>query len=394
MNEVMPSFEREAGQVTLWGSSAGVAGEAFLTPVPGLELAFDRADGWFCRAIVRHVTTARSACVDEQVAAMLVRLFGPAAPAVVRGAAMSPGRVPPGTGVLTPDPGLAGTLSSLACLDAVRATSPVLACSPWWAVEAAELAERAGLPALASARRGSRLAIPPAAPALNVAAEVESLKKHQAHPSGLQWMLGCGAVREGSFRFGLSPYSDLVVRQRGQRQIAVEALVAPGADCGVLSAYHVRVTDPEIRRILDQASFAVVGSLARTELRSAFPLDEVPESWIEVVRSSKCPVGTLKELRGRRAQRWADAALRAERAPARLDPEATREDWAALAVAAWGLCSFDWAAAGNADRAYLALTRRAAMLRADIPRAPSRTAAEIARRVPLAGPVYLAEARG
>ena len=88
MNQVTPSFEAETGQVTLWGSSAGVAGEAFLTPVPDLELAFDRADGWFCWAIVHHVTTAGSTCVGEQVAAMLIRLFGPEAPGVVRDAAM------------------------------------------------------------------------------------------------------------------------------------------------------------------------------------------------------------------------------------------------------------------------------------------------------------------
>ena len=50
---------------------------------------------------------------------------------------------------------LAGTLSSLARLDAARATSPVPPGSPWWAAEAAELAERAGLPvrARAEARR-------------------------------------------------------------------------------------------------------------------------------------------------------------------------------------------------------------------------------------------------
>ena len=36
-------------------------------------------------------------------------------------------------------------MSSLARLDAARATSPVPPDSPWWAAEAAELAERAGL---------------------------------------------------------------------------------------------------------------------------------------------------------------------------------------------------------------------------------------------------------
>jgi hypothetical protein len=394
MNQVTPSFQPETGQVMLWGSSAGVAGEAFLTPVPDLKLAFDRADGYFCWAIVRHVTTAGSACVGEQVAAMLTRLFGPEAPGAVEDAARWPEREPPGTDGLTPDPGLAGTLSSLARLEAVRATSPVLPGSPWWAAETAKLAERAGLPALASAQGGPRLAIPPPAPVLSVAAEVESLKKEQAYPARLQWMLGPRAVREGPFRLGLTPYSDLIVRQRGLGLITIEALLAPGADCGAVGAYQVRVTDPEIRRILAQASFAVAGARARAELQPPFSLDEVPESWIEVVRDSKCPAGSLKEHRDMRAQRWADAALRAQRAPAGLDSEATPEDWSALAIAAWEQCSFDWAAAGNADRAYLALRRRAAILGADIPRAPSRTAAEIADQMPLAGPAYLAEDMG
>ena len=55
----------------------------------------------------------------------------------------------------------------------------------------------------------------------------------------------------------------------------------------------------------------------------------------------------------------------------------------------------DWAAAGDADRAYLAARRQAVVdPRACVPRVPSATATEIARRVPLAGPACLAEAMG
>ena len=45
------SFERETGQVIFEGIPAGVAGEAPLIPVPGLDLAFDRADGRLCRVV-------------------------------------------------------------------------------------------------------------------------------------------------------------------------------------------------------------------------------------------------------------------------------------------------------------------------------------------------------
>ena len=53
---------------------------------------------------------------------MLIRLFGPEAPGLVSGT--GPARRAP-TGSLSPEPGLTATLSSLARLDAARATSPV-----------------------------------------------------------------------------------------------------------------------------------------------------------------------------------------------------------------------------------------------------------------------------
>ncbi len=63
-----------------------------------------------------------------------------------------------GARVLSPEPGLARTLSSLARVDAARATSPVPPGSPWWAAEAADLADRAGLPARARAEARQALA--------------------------------------------------------------------------------------------------------------------------------------------------------------------------------------------------------------------------------------------
>src|ERR1700722_10169970 len=149
-----PSCERETGQVILEGLCAGVAGEAPLIPAPGLDLAFDRADGHLCRVVVDTVGTGGPVAVGEQVAAMLIRLFGAEAPSVVSGAATGSG----GARALSPEPGLAATLSSLARLDAARATSPVPPGSSWWAAEAADLAERAGLHAGASAEAHRALA--------------------------------------------------------------------------------------------------------------------------------------------------------------------------------------------------------------------------------------------
>ena len=392
MNHLRPSFERETSQVTLEGLPSGAAGEAFLTPAPGLDLAFDRVDGRLCRAVVDVAEPNGANALGEETATMLVRLFGPEAPGVVLGAAVSSGNDTKALRPLCPEPELAGTLSSLARLCATRVTSPASARSRWWVEEAVELAERGGLTAMTGTQAGPPSAAPPPVPALNVAAEVESLEKDSACPAGPQWILDPAVVPQGLFRFGLSPCSDLtVLRAGGQGQIVVEALLAPGADRRALADCQARLVIPAVRRILAQADFSVIGSRARAELQLPFQRDESTASWIEVLQGKR-PVRSLTGHWTRRALRWADAALRAERAPAALDPAATREDWSALAAAAWGRCSLDWAVAGDADRAYLAARRQAAIdPRACVPPVPSAAAAEIACRVPLGGPAYLAE---
>src|SRR5262249_33388740 len=87
-----------------------------------------------------------------------IQLFGVQAPSVVSQIAAGPAAEPPGAHALSPRPVLAGTLSSLARLDAARATSPAPPGSPWWATEAAELAERAGLSTRARAEPHPALA--------------------------------------------------------------------------------------------------------------------------------------------------------------------------------------------------------------------------------------------
>ena len=444
-----PSFERETGQVIFEGLPAGVAGEAPLIPVPGLDLAFDRADGRLCRVVVDAAGTDGSIAVGEQAAVMLMRLFGAQAPNMVSGVATGSG----GAGVPSPEPGLAGTLSSLARLDVARATSPVPSGSPWWAAEAAELAEHAGLHARARAEGyqalakliekpdsidtsmlpeqaaraalavaaiaasddpegaarlgeaiGGRSGPQPAAPLpsleFDVAAEVESLEKDWVRLARLQWMLDPDLVPKGLFRPGLSPYSDLSVRHDGAKgRVIVEALLAPGADCDALSRCLARLVDPAVRRVLAQGGFVKAettsASWVAAELRLPFALDELQESWIEVVQDQRWLVRSTKRHRIRRALRWADAALRAERAPAGLASQSNKEDWAALAAAAWERCRRDWEAAGDGDRAYMAARRQAAFdPRACVPQAPSATAADIAGQAPIDGPAYLAEVLG
>ena len=394
-----------------------------MIPVPGLELAFDRADGRLCRVVVDSAGTGGSISVGEQVAAMLSRLFGADAP----NAATNPA----GANMLSPNPGLAGALSSLARLDAARATSPVPPGSPWWAAEAAELAERAGLSARASAeahralskllgqldrndttllpepairaalavaaitasdepaasirlreaigrQSGLRPTAPPPISEFDVAAEVESLEKDRVRLGGLQWMLDPGLAPEGLFRPGLSPNSDLSVsHEDAMGQVVVEAVLASGTNCDALDRCLVRLVDPAIRRVLAQAAFMKTApARVRAELQLPFPLDELSESWIEVVQDKLWPVASAKGHRIRRALRWADAALRAERAPVGLALHSAHEDWGALATTAWERCRRDWEAVGDDDRADQAAQRQA------VPQPP------------VDGPAYLAEALG
>ena len=404
MNDLTPSYEPETGQVILDGPLAGPAGEAELVPVAGVDLAFDRADGHLIRAIVESDHASASA--------LLVRLFGPQAPGVLRAAARS-GGVRPGT--LTPEPGLGTALSRLARLDAARATSPVPSGSPWWAAEAAVLAEQAGLHAraLGEARlavrsfdarvlSGGEVAVPdeaarvalaaagivadqgvgddadegavrrlrhnivvvrqagrPRAPGLDVAAEVEGLAKDCVRLPGLLWVLDPGFVPGGVFLPGLSPHSDLRIRHdSGADCVLAQATLVPGADPAAAERCQVRLVDPVLRRILARARFTAGRAGAQAKLHLPFPLDELGQAWVEVVDRGDRPVRGPRVYRIRRALRWADAALRAERAPAGIAPRTDVADWVAFAATAWERCRRDWEAAGDSDRAAAVLTPR------------------------------------
>jgi hypothetical protein len=393
MNDLTPSYEPETGQVIVDGRPAGPAGEAGLVPVAGVDLAFDRSDGCLIRASVESD--------DASVTTLLTRLFGPQAPAVLQDVAAQ-ARVRPSA--LTPEPGLCTALSRLARLDAARATSPVPGSSPWWAAEAAVLAERAGMHprALAEAHRavralgGGPVAVPgevarvalaaadiaadddedavlrlresiivasrpdqPRTLGLNVAAEVEGLAKDCVRLPGLQWALDPGLVPDGLFRPGLSPHSDLRIRHDSSGDcVTVQATLVPGADATAVGRCQARLVDPAVRRVLARAGFEQAGSRVKANLHLPFSLDELGETWVEVVGRGDRPVRSSRAHRIRRALRWADAALRAERAPAGIAPQSATADWAALAAAAWERCRRDWEAAGDPDRAAAVLTPR------------------------------------
>jgi hypothetical protein len=416
VDDLIPAYEPASGQLILDGVPAGPAGEAGLMPVPGLDLAFDRGDGHLVRVIVD----------DDSAPATgwLTRLFGPLAADAFSGAGALGAPGTPGA-PLSPEAGLCSALSSLARLDAARVTSPDLGRSPWWAAESAVLAQRAGLPgrALADARRAvaalasgplavtgeaARTALAAAAiaaaadpaaarrlragivaaapvpavwPGLDVAAEVSELRTGRAGGSGPHRVLDPGLMRAGGLRPGLTPHSDLLVRDQGDGRLVVQATLAPGAGRpGASAAFpgHARLVDPAVRRVLARGDFRPEGAVIRATLAVPFPLEELSGTWIEVTEAGERSVASARAHWIRQALRWADAALRAERAPAGLVPRSTRADWAALAALSWERCGRAWAAAADQDRAAAALA----------PQTP------LAPRAPLAGPAYLAEVVG
>jgi hypothetical protein len=206
---------------------------------------------------------------------------------------------------------------------------------------------------------------------MDVAAEVANLQKDCL--PGLHWVLDPGVAPPEVFRPGLTPYSDLSVRRDvGSDCVIVQATLAPGASRQAVGRWHVRLVDPSRPaqwRVLAEAEFKITGSRLLAEL---LPPGGSEEAWIEVVDDPGRPVGSTKAHRIQRALRWADAALRAERAPKGIAPRSTPADWAALSRVAWERCRFDWEAAGDYGRA----------------------AAVLVSRMPVPGPVYLAEILG
>lgn len=361
-----------------------------------------------------EIAKADEITLDERVAAMLTRLFGRPGPDLMLRIAAAPPQANGPARIQSPEPDLTATLSRLARLEYVRYTSPLPPGSPWWATEMAELAQRACLPERAqvearlalvpllewlrrAARRQlpeqaiiatrtvaalrqaaepesasrllaslkSRSGAPPGSPSTltwDVAAEKRAIVAEPSPHAGLQWMIDPQLLGLwGPFRPGLSPYSDLVVQAGDEaegRRLTVAAQLARPADAGSLDRCRVRVVDPDPRRVLAQARFgdAVDPSTgrSRTEFSVHYPIGELREIWIEVVADKRQPVRSVRGYRSERALRWADAALRAERAPQGLAPRATAADWAALAAVAWDRSRRDWAAAGDGKRAQLA----------------------------------------
>jgi|SRR5579875_593403 len=431
----------EASQILLEDLPAGPGGEACLTPVDGVELLFDNADGRLVRVLVDATASDGRMVAGELVLFFIAGLLGYQAAAAVEEAHRWDGAPIP----LRVDKDKLASLSRLARLDAARATSPV-AGSPGWAVEAARLAAEAGLTARAAAeaRRATAAlagpapdASPDAVPAALIGAVADTVQEidpelagrlrehavlprsgrdatarsrsgrdatarsdrawppglpyvfdHDDHVDGLERWLDPQTVPAGVFRWHLWPGADLTARAT-ESGVLVEAELVPGADRAGLEGCRARLVDPARRAVIGMAPFAADGLRAWAEI----PHPPVPPggAWVEVAGEPDRPVLSAQLRHIRRAMRWADAALLAGRqASGPAGPAGPR--WERLARETWERCAEDWSAARDANRAYLA-AERARVLGSGVSAAepPSAWAKDLARRLPPREAPFLAE---
>ena len=388
------SVDWDAAQIVLQGLPIGAGGGASLVPVPGIEMVFDRADARLSQVIVDAGEPGGPVVPSGLAVAYIGRVLGRRLAAGIQRAPH--GAVP--RIALRAQPGAAVTLSRLARLDAARLTSPVPS-SRLWAEEAAQLAWEAGLTERArmEAHR-ARTDVPPdpdvvrgGAPNEGVvptlAGQVPDAEPGQASRRLGGW-LDPALVPAGVFRHGLFPESDLIIRTRGSGKmlIAVETMLAATAGRDTLARCRVRLVDSDARLVLAVSPFCPDGQRARAELDAPARLSAPGTYWVEAVDDERRPVQGTRMRRMRSALRWADAALRAESRPAGLALGLADEQWTNLAALAWERCRADWEAATDADRAYLAASRGAALAagtnaaRKRVPEPPSSWAAQLAQQ--------------
>ena len=115
------SVDGEAAQITLRERPTGAGGGASLTPAPGVELVFDRVEGWLSCVIVEAGEPGTAVAPGEGAIAFIASLFGAETARAVREAPSGEVRCL----ALRARPWTIGVLSRLARLDAARVTSPV-----------------------------------------------------------------------------------------------------------------------------------------------------------------------------------------------------------------------------------------------------------------------------
>lgn len=393
--ELAIAVDDDSGQLVAQGAQTGAAGGAVLEPTRGLSLLYDRVSGQLCRLTVELPGVTSDPYDEVAVRRVLRRLFGAEA-AQVLGRTFAGADDQPAVVQVSSTPA-AAAYSLLARHDAARATSPVPA-SALWPAEAALLAHNAGLRARArsdAARAApglaellARIALPAtvepvaalvgqlaARDAPEAAAFLDDparrwfdgelpawLAEHQTagqapceqrvgagcSPGGPRWALDLALVPSGVLLPALMPGDDLVVRPRPPCGFEVRVRRGPQGSGEALRACQARLVDPCARTVIAEAPLTPDG----TWMRAILPgLPELAGCCVEIVGGPGRPVLGERSRRLRRALRWADAALRAERQPFGLAPGLGHSEWSGLAATGWQHCRRSWEAAGDQERA-------------------------------------------
>ncbi len=395
--ELAIAVDDDSGQLVAQGAQTGAAGGAVLEPTQGLSLLYDRVSGQLSRLTLELPGVTSDPYDEVAVRRVLRRLFGAEAAQVI-------GRTSAGADdqpavVQAPATPAAVAYSLLARQDAARATSPVPA-SPLWPAEAALLAHNAGLRARARAEAAraapglaellARIALPATVQPLaalvgqlaardvpEAAASLgdparrwfdgelpDWLAEHRpptagpapreqrvgagCSPGGPRWALDLALVPPGVLLPALMPGDDLVVRPSQPCGVEVRVRRGPQGSDAALRACQARLVDPRARAVIAEAPLTPDGIWVRAVLPGS---PQLVGCCIELVSGPDRPVLGEQSRRLRRALRWADFALRAERQPFGLAPGLRPSEWGGLAATGWQHCRRSWEAAGDRDRA-------------------------------------------
>jgi len=380
------SWQEALGSITLTGAPSGPGGTTEVSPTPGLTVMFDACSGGLCGLLIEVKNGPGLSELEPDAETILEGVLGGVGLGSLRDHLDDSGE--PVAVTLDGDAELVGSLARLALALDAQHTDPVDPASPLWDAEQALLSERCGLRTLAKTHAGraaerlvglvafepqllsgvSRLAVRTVAdlcqPVLPEASKIltdaldghgvpgsysgypierAQLRANQAktHPP---IVIDPSLVPPRTFLLAEDPLDDIELSIEHDT-VSVRIRLEAWARRSVVEGCVLRQVDRRSRNVLAEAPLVRAGRLARGELRlTRRPPDGAD---LEVVAGPDEPVGSTRMASRRRALRFADAALRAQRHPSALHPEWDEARWSELAATFWQQSAAAWRDAGD-----------------------------------------------
>jgi hypothetical protein len=178
-------------------------------------------------------------------------------------------------------------------------------------------------------------------------------------------LLDLATLPTGLFRAAEDPNADLELEATGDGVMVTVKLVR-GTSLSGDDGFVARLVDASEHRVLAQGALSGSAGLARATLNLTMSREHPDRDlWVEVVRGTNERVEGALWHEERKALRWGQAALRAERL--RL------EGWRLAAAGNWARCGDAWALAEDDERAFLGHWRAFILDRKRSQPAPSGT---------------------